>query len=518
LPATPIRVFGPPATSGTRDSLVKQALVPVCEAAVARYPSPESERRHCGELRRDGAWIDAGENDDALVARIEAGAEALGVVGYGTVVRNPGRVKAVCLEGICPTVQSIGSGAYPLARPLYIYLKPAHRAFVPGLDAMVEAFFDPQATSVDGRLFRLGLVPSPQPRPGRTTTEPTGTALELGINAGSMVAAAAVLGLVLALGVGLALMRRAAPAGRTLVRTVGVALRASAFVAAAVLALVLLTMLVPTVAFFAQVSPLAFFGGTHWSPETAIRASQAIGEGAFGVLPVLLGSVLVALVALAVALPLALAAALHGFAWAGARNRKAWRLGLRMAALVPAVVYGLFAALTVGPAIASFAGRLGVGASVDSALAAGAVVGIMLLPVLALRLEEALDRVSPAAAVAALGLGATRWETLRDVILPEARPGMVAAVLLAVSRALGETVIVLMAAGLVANWTLDPLAPATTMTAQMVALMSGTHELDNIRTQLPFVLGLSLALIVLPVNALALRILRRSNDIPAPVF
>jgi phosphate transport system permease protein len=322
----------------------------------------------------------------------------------------------------------------------------------------------------------------------------------------------------LALGAGLALTHRAAPSIRYLERAVGGTLWASAAVAAGLLVLMLATLVVPTLSFFLQVSPLAFLGGTHWSPESAIRASQAVGEGAFGVLPVLLGSVLVALIALVVALPLALAAALHSFAWAGSRYRRAWRSGIRIAALVPAVIYGLFAALTAGPAIAGAAAALGLETAARSTLAAGLVVGIMLLPVLAIRLEEVLGAAPVAAAEAALGLGATRWEALRDAVLPGAAPGIGAAVLLAVTRALGETVIVLMAAGLVASWTLDPLSSTTTLTAQMVALMSGTHAIDNVRTQLPFVLGLTLAVIVLPLNAWALRILRRSNVTPSPAF
>jgi phosphate transport system permease protein len=227
---------------------------------------------------------------------------------------------------------------------------------------------------------------------------------------------------------------------------------------------------------------------------------------------------MVALIALALALPLALAAAVHGFAWAGAGFRRRWHLGIRLAALVPAVVYGLFAVLTAGPAIAGAALALGLGAAAQSTLAAGIVVGIMLMPVLALRIEQALDAVPLATAEAALGLGATRWETLRDIVLPAAAPGIGAAVLLAVTRALGETVIVLMAAGLVAAWSVNPLDATTTLTAQMVSLMSGTHALDNVRTQLPFVLGLFLAIIVLPLNAWALRMLRRSDVTPAPVY
>jgi ABC-type phosphate transport system permease subunit/ABC-type phosphate transport system substrate-binding protein len=517
LPAELIRVLGPPATSGTRDALVALALRPACEAALAGHPRPDTERRHCGELRRDGAWQDAGENDDALVARLRTDPGALGVVGFGALARHPGRVGAVCLDGTCPTAATIRDGAYPLARPLYLYVKTAHRSFVPGLDELVSRFFAPEAAGPDGYLVQLGLVPAAAvPLPA----DPAGRHLP-SLARGELAArllGLAVLAVLLALAVGTALMHRAAPARIWLERAVAATLWSSAGVTAALLVLVLATLIVPTLQFFMQVSPLAFLGGTHWSPESAIRAAQVVGEGAFGVLPVLLGSVMVAALALLLAVPLALAAALHGHAWADAGQRQGWRLGFRLAALVPAVLYGLFAALTAGPAIAMLAGRLGLHASAQNTLAAGLVVGIMLLPVLAVRIGEALEAVPPVQVEAALGLGATRWEVLRDIVLPAARPGIGAALLLALTRALGETVIVLMAAGLVASWSLDPLGATTTLTAQMVGRMSGTHALENVRTQLPFVLGLFLAMIVLPLNAWALRLLRRSHVTPSPVF
>lgn len=518
LPALPIRVLGPPATSGTRDSFMRLAIEPSCRAALRAHPDPRPEQRHCGELRRDGAWIDAGENDDGLVARLQADPQSLGVFGFGTLVRNPGRVTAVCIDEVCPDTASIAAGRYPLARSLYLYVKTAHRVFVPGLDALVDGFFAPSAVGPDGWLLALGLVPVAGGADGTIVTRGRPTGFPLGANFLSLVLGSAVFAVLLVLLLGLVLLRRAAPVGRKLQRSVGVALWASTGLAAAVLALVWVTLLVPTMNFFLQVSPLAFLGGTHWSPESAIRSAQAVGQGAFGVLPVLLGSVMVALIAVLVAVPPAVAAAVHSHAWAGARRRARWRVGMRLAALVPAIVYGLFAALTLGPLVAAAAAAIGIGAATQSTLAAGAAVGIMLLPVLALRLEEALDRVPTGAAEAALGLGATRWETLRDIVLPQAGPGLGGALLLAVSRALGETVIVLMAAGLVATWSLDPLGATTTLTAQMVTLMSGTHALDNVRTQLPFVLGLFLVMIVLPLNAWALRLLRRSDVAPSPIF
>ena len=515
LPDLPIRVFGPPATSGTRDALVKLALRPACERALASWPRAGFEARRCGELRRDGAWVDAGENDDALVARLRADPAALGVMGFGPLHRNPGRLAAVCLDGQCPTTASIAAGEYPLSRPLFLYLKPARLAAVPGLEALAGDFFSTAASGPEGYLVRLGLVPATTAGMAlRVPTAPLAPERNLALTL-TVVAVALVL---LAVGPGLALLRRARPVGAALERGVGGMLWAAAAVSGALLAVVLATLVIPTVGFFRHVSPAAFFGGTHWSPESALRASQVMGEGAFGVLPVLLGSALVAAVALALALPLALAAALYAHGWAGDRFRRAWRLGTRLAALVPAVVYGLFAALTVGPAVAAAAGALGARAAVESMLAAGLVVGIMLLPALALRIGEALEALPGSAAESAIGLGATRWETARDIILPAAAPGIGAALLLAVTRALGETVVVLMAAGLAAHWGLGLLDSGTTLTVQMVALMAGTHELDNVRTQLPFVLGMFLAMIVLPLNAWALRLLRRSDVTPSPVL
>ena len=518
LPDVPIRVLGPPATSGTRDSLAVMAFKPACARALAARPLSDESAAACGELRRDGAWMDAGEHDDGLVARLLSDRDALGLVGFGALARNHPRVAAVCLDGVCPSAETISAGTYPLTRSLHLYLKSAHREFVPALDTLVQGFFDPIALAPGGRLARLGLVPADVEAEPVTLLAEVPGALPRASRAPLAIIAVVIGTVLLAIALAILLMRRPAPVPASIERAAGATLGASAVVAAAVLALVLATLVVPAFNFFLQVSPLDFLGGLHWSPESAIRASQVVGEGAFGVAPVVLGSVLVALIAMLIAFPLALAAALHGHAWAGPRQRDGWRLGLRLAALVPAVVFGLFAALTVGPAVASMAAQVGLAASAQSTLAAGVVVGIMLMPVLAARLEEALASVPASAAQSAIGLGATRWEVLRDVLLPAAAPGIGAAVLLSVSRALGETLIVLMAAGLVASLSVNPLGETTTLTAQMVALMSGTHELDNVRTQLPFVLGLLLAALVLPLNAWALRIMRKSDVTPSPVI
>ena len=519
LPAAPIRVLGPQATSGTRDSFVELALKPPCAAAVRATGAGESESRRCGELRRDDAWLDAPEDDEALVARLLAGEGTLGVVGFGAYARHGERLAAACIGGSCPQGKSIADGSYPLSRSLYLYVKATRAAVVPGLQPFVDEFYSPPARGGAGYLANMGLVPGRLPG-----AEPVRLGGQDGSDgAGSQgwalgLAASALAIVMLALATGFFMARRQRPLHRPWERGLGAALGLATALVGLLLTLVLVTLAVPALQFFIQVSPLAFLGGTHWSPESAIRAAQVVGEGAFGVLPVLLGSVVVAAIALLFALPVAGAAALHGFTWGGSRRRNRWRRWVRLAALMPTVIYGLFAAVTVGPGIAAAVSALGGNAGAQTALAAGLVVGIMLLPVLALRIGEALEAVPRAAPEAALGLGATRWEALRDIILPGAAPGIAAAVLLAVARALGETVIVLMAAGWLAHLSIDPLAPTTTLTAQAVVLMSGTHELDHVRTQLPFVLGLFLALLVLPLNGWALRLAGRSGVAATPVY
>jgi phosphate transport system substrate-binding protein len=515
LPDTPIRVLGPPATSGTRDMLVSMVLRPACEAALAGV-DPE-ERQHCGEVRRDGHWVDAGENDDSLVGRVAGDPAALGVVGYGALVRHPGRVAAICIDGSCPSRANIAAGEYPLSRPLFLFFKPAHGVFVPGLAALMAGFVEDDAVGEDGFLARLGLVPVAGEEVVSLRVGP-GAAVEVGPNYRLGVLAVAILTLLVVLVSGVSVARRAVQRSGKLEHLMRAAFAASAGVSGALLALVLATLLVPTISFLLQVAPLEFLTGTHWSPESAIRATQVIGAGAFGIWPVLLGSSLVAIIALGLAAPIALAAALYMHTWAGPRQRRSWRVGIRLATLVPTVIFGLFAALTAGPMVVRASAAFGISAAAGSTLAAGIVVGIMLLPVLAMRFSEALEAVPYAAAESALGLGATQWETLRDVIVPGARAGIGAGVLLALSRALGETMIVVMILGLAASWSLNLLGSTSTLTVQMVTLMSGTHELDNIRTQLPFVLGLLLALIVLPINALALRWLRSSNANPSPLY
>lgn len=522
LPATPIRVYGPPATSGTRDALVSLALRPACRAALAdaTLENP-SAVANCGQVRRDGAWLDAGEDDDVLVARLRADPGALGLVGFGAYARHGGGLQAVCIDGHCPRPASIGAGDYPLARDLYLYAKGAHRSFVPALDAFLRSFYTPAAQAEDGYLAALGLVPAGAlPHPvmalGGTAREPMPVAAGASpvLWAASGVVAAVLLGLLL----GWTLLRRPAPVAATWERLARAALWTCTALAGALLALVLASLVLPALRFFLQVSPAAFLFGGHWSPESAIRASQVVGEGAFGILPVLLGSLLIGVLALALAIPVALAAALHAHAWAGPRSRARWQRFFHLAALVPTVVYGLFAALTAGPVVAGLAGALGADAALRSSLAAGLVIGIMLLPLMALRIGAALEAVPSASLEAVLGLGATRWEALRDVVLPQAMPGIGAAVLFALGRALGETVIVLMALGLAAGLSLNPLDSGTTLTVQLVQLMAGTHELGNVRTQLPFVLGLFLAVLVLPLHVLALKLSRRSGVEPVAVY
>jgi hypothetical protein len=250
----------------------------------ARYPDAGGDPLRCGELRRDGAWEDAGENDDGLVTRLEADPGALGIVGYGALARHPGRVAAVCLDGHCPSAAAIATGDYPLSRPLFLYVKTAHRALAPGAQGLAAGFFTPAAIGPEGYLLELGLVPVEgagyaAPAPG--TEESLAMPAPLVPRATLAVLTAVLLALVLAM----VLMRRAVPVNRTLERAVSATLWSSAALSGALLVLVLASLVVPALGFFMQVAPLAFVTGTHWSPESAIHASQAAGEGAFGCCP-----------------------------------------------------------------------------------------------------------------------------------------------------------------------------------------------------------------------------------------
>ncbi|MCA3571326.1 phosphate ABC transporter permease subunit PstC, partial [Bradyrhizobium sp.] len=266
--------------------------------------------------------------------------------------------------------------------------------------------------------------------------------------------------------------------------------------------------------FFTMVSPIEFLTGTTWSPQTAMRADQVGSSGAFGAVPLFWGTVFIgAIIAMIVAIPLGLMSAVYLTQYANPTARKVLKPLLELLAGVPTVVYGYFAALTVAPAVRDFALSIGISsASSESALAAGAVMGIMIIPFVSSMADDALTAVPSAMRDGSLAMGATPSETIRRVMLPAALPGIVGGVLLAVSRAIGETMIVVMAAGLAANLTANPFQSVTTVTTQIVQLLTGDQEFDSAKTLSAFALGLVLFLVTLALNVYALSVVKRYRE------
>ena len=277
---------------------------------------------------------------------------------------------------------------------------------------------------------------------------------------------------------------------------------------------IVLSLLFESIRFFKLVNPVEFLFGTTWSPQTALRADQAGSSGAFGSIPLFWGTAFIgAIIAMIVAIPLGLMSAIFLTQYAPHRVR-AWLMPiLEILAGVPTVVYGYFAALTVAPIVRDFGLSIGVSsASSESALAAGLVMGIMIIPFVSSMADDSIAAVPQAMRDGSLALGATKSETIKKVVLPAALPGVVGGVLLAVSRAIGETMIVVMAAGLAANMTANPFASVTTVTVQIVQLLTGDQEFDSAKTLAAFALGLALFIITLMLNVIALRFVRKYRE------
>jgi phosphate transport system permease protein len=275
---------------------------------------------------------------------------------------------------------------------------------------------------------------------------------------------------------------------------------------------IFLSVLFEALRFFQQVSPLDFLFGLNWSPQTAIRADQVGSSGAFGAVPLFAGTALISGLAMLVAVPVGLMSAIYLSEYASRRLRSYAKPMLEMLAGIPTVVYGYFAALTVGPILRQVGEVFGLEVASESALGAGLVMGIMIIPFVSSLSDDVITAVPQALRDGSYGLGATRSETIRHVVLPAALPGIVGAVLLAVSRAIGETMIVVMAAGLSANLTANPFEAVTTVTVQIVTLLVGDQEFDSPKTLAAFALGLVLFLVTLVLNVIALHVVRRYRE------
>jgi phosphate transport system permease protein len=275
---------------------------------------------------------------------------------------------------------------------------------------------------------------------------------------------------------------------------------------------IVLSLVFEAARFFERVPALEFLFGLQWSPQTAIRADQVGSSGAFGAVPVFAGTLLITAIAMAVAVPIGLLSAVYMSEYASQRARTVLKPILEILAGIPTVVYGFFAALSVGPVIRAAGERIGLDVASESALAAGLVMGVMIIPFVSSLSDDVINAVPQSLREGSLGLGATPSETIRRVVLPAALPGIVGAVLLAVSRAIGETMIVVMAAGLAANLTWNPLEAVTTVTVQIVTLLVGDQEFDSAKTLAAFALGLMLFVVTLVLNVIALRVVRRYRE------
>ncbi len=255
-----------------------------------------------------------------------------------------------------------------------------------------------------------------------------------------------------------------------------------------------------------------FLFGTEWNPQQAMRADQGDIKSAYGFVPLLTGTLLITAIAMCVAGPLGLLSAIYLAEYASPRMRRYAKPVLEILAGVPTVVLGFFAALTVAPYIRGWGEALGLDVASESALAAGLVMGMMIIPFISSLSDDVMNAVPQSLRDGAYALGATKSEAIKQVVLPAALPGIVSAFMLAMSRAIGETMIVVMAAGLAANLTLNPLDAVTTITVQIKTILVGDQEFDSAKTLAAFALGFVLFFITLILNIIALRIVRKYRE------
>ncbi|WP_316015829.1 phosphate ABC transporter permease subunit PstC [Roseobacter sp. HKCCA0434] len=275
---------------------------------------------------------------------------------------------------------------------------------------------------------------------------------------------------------------------------------------------IVLSLITETINFFAKIDWQVhkYLFGTTWSPLSGISEGQ-LDPDKVGAVPLFAGTFMITIIAMLVAVPVGLFAAIYLSDFASKRTRAWAKPMLEILAGVPTVVYGFFAAITVAPAIRNAGEWLGLNVDSSSALAAGTVMGIMIIPFISSLSDDVINAVPQSLRDGSFGLGATRAETIRQVVLPAALPGIVSAILLGISRAVGETMIVVMAAGQGANLTWNPLEAVTTVTVQIVMLYTGDTEIETAAGPV-FALGFTLFCVTLALNVVALRIVRRYRE------
>ncbi|MTJ81952.1 MAG: phosphate ABC transporter permease subunit PstC [Telmatospirillum sp.] len=328
-------------------------------------------------------------------------------------------------------------------------------------------------------------------------------------------AAMAVMSLILAILGGLYGRRYIAPDLRARNRVEGVVklfLIASSTVAIFTTIGIVLSLLFESLQFFRRVPITDFLFGLDWSPQMAMRADQVGSSGAFGAIPLFTGTLLISVIAMLVAVPIGLMSAIYMAEYAHPRFRSVAKPLLEVLAGIPTVVYGFFAVLTVAPFLRETGASLGLSIASESAMATGIVMGIMIIPFISSLSDDVITAVPDSLRQGAYGLGATRSETIKQVVIPAALPGIIGGILLAISRAIGETMIVVMAAGLSAHLTANPFEAVTTVTVQIVTLLVGDQEFDSPKTLSAFALGLVLFLVTLGLNIVALNVVRKYRE------
>jgi phosphate transport system permease protein len=269
---------------------------------------------------------------------------------------------------------------------------------------------------------------------------------------------------------------------------------------------IVLSMASETLNFFGQYDVRDFFFSTTWSPNFR-------GDSDLGIIPLIWGTLYISFIALVFAVPTGLFAAIYLSEYAGSRLRSVAKPLIEILAGIPTIVYGLFALVTVGPLLRDyFAEPMGLGQSASSVMTAGLVMSIMLIPFVSSLSDDIINAVPQAMRDGSLGLGATKSETIRQVVVPAALPGIVGAVLLAASRAIGETMIVVLGAGAAARLSLNPFEAMTTVTVKIVSQLTGDTDFGSPETLVAFALGLTLFVITLGLNVMALFIVRRYRE------
>lgn len=307
-------------------------------------------------------------------------------------------------------------------------------------------------------------------------------------------------------------VRRDMRARNAVERVIKGVLIASSMVAILTTAGIVLSVLFESIEFFQSVNMFDFLFGTTWDPRFAAAGRAGGGEGQFGLLPLLWGTIFISSIALLVAVPLGLFSAIYMSEYAHSKVRALFKPMLEVLAGIPSIVYGFFAVITVGPLLQKSGELGGFDVSATSALGAGLVMGIMIIPFVSSLSDDIISAVPQSLREGSFGLGATKSETIRQVVLPAALPGIVGAVLLAGSRAIGETMIVVLAAGIAPNLTANPFQAVTTITVKIVSQLTGDLQFNTPQTLVAFALGLTLFAITLAMNIYALHVVRKYRE------